>query len=790
MKSDDVIQCSNDSWDFAINHRLTRGLNVHPTADDLILYLALKAVEFQLPPQINRFSDLSAQWHEEIDRTFGSYQQACVAVNQLLLALHQLSAIAHCCHQSPIGKKLPAALYVHISALNRLDPLLRLYEHLARQALNPPPPTTLIKFHTDKPIISYLFYPDFDTDAHPDLATSYQVLVPRGRVNFSNYTNSNNPPILHRKETFVAADYPLYESFNQLTKMEEKLGLLSKKTRLYSSIGTRQGWLNHLARFGVAIQDHQVVYLSDQELETVRITPRIERHKAAIIRKSLSRPVRLALEAGLFRENSSFFDYGCGYGGDLKQISDRGYLSAGWDPYYSPETPQVVSEIVNLGYVINVIECQVERREALIRAWELTQRVLIVAAQILIDDCDRGIIAYGDGVITNRNTFQKYYQQEELKIYIDQVLNVDSIPIDLGVYVVFRDESEAEDFRASRFRSRVSSPRICAQVKRFEEYQELLQPLIEFLCDRGRLPVGAELQQTSEIEAEFGTIKRAFKVIMQATNSPEWEQVADRRRQDLLVYLALSHFGKRRKLSDLSEQVKNDIKGLFGSYKKACALADVMLYSMGNPDIIAECCYNSDIGQKRQNSLWVHISALEKLDPLLRVYEGCAHRTIGRLEGTTLIKFHIKTPKITYLFYPDFDTNPHPVLQTKMAIDLRDLQVSYRSYQGANAPILYAKEAFVTPDYPSYQKFAKLTSQEQDWGLLDDKSAIQTLGGWLKCLEEHCAEIRGHRVYWRSDADPYQVKLIKSARRNRRQKSQSVTDHTGTENGDTTPSEE
>jgi hypothetical protein len=31
-------------------------------------------------------------------------------------------------------------------------------------------------------------------------------------------------------------------------------------------------------------------------------------------------------------------------------------------------------------------------------------------------------IAYGDGVITSRNTFQKYYDQEELKLYIDQVL--------------------------------------------------------------------------------------------------------------------------------------------------------------------------------------------------------------------------------------------------------------------------------------------------------------------------------------------------------------------------------
>jgi hypothetical protein len=35
--------------------------------------------------------------------------------------------------------------------------------------------------------------------------------------------------------------------------------------------------------------------------------------------------------------------------------------------------------------------------------------------------------------------------------------------------------------------------------------------------------------------------------------------------------------------------------------------------------------------------------------------------------------------------------------------------------------------------------------------------------GWLKCLEVHCAELRGHRLVWRKDADPYHVKLVRSA---------------------------
>jgi len=45
---------------------------------------------------------------------------------------------------------------------------------------------------------------------------------------------------------------------------------------------------------------------------------------------------------------------------------------------------------------------------------------------------------------------------------------------------------------------------------------------------------------------------------------------------------------------------------------------------------------------------------------------------------------------------------------------------------------------------------------------LEDWKQISERRGWLKCLEEHCAELKGHRVVWQKDADPYQVKLVRS----------------------------
>ena len=458
--------------------------------------------------------------------------------------------------------------------------------------------------------------------------------------------------------------------------------------------------------------------------------------------------MRLAVEAGLFCPGTTYFDYGCGHGADIDYLQRLGFTSGGWDPHFRPDQPQLPADVVNIGYVINVIEDTAERRQALLKAWSLTQKVLIVAAQVLIDDQQHGVIAYGDGIITRRHTFQKYFQQEELKAYIAQVLGVDAIPLALGIYVVFRDQNQAETFRSSRFRSRATAPPIRLKVNQFEHHRARLQPLMDFYTERGRLPAPPEMEDETwaDLQSQFGSLKRAFQIILQATTPEAWADIADKRRQDLLVYLALSQFGQRPKFKHLSPPLQADVKALFGSYQQACTAADLMLISLGQPALLADRCRQSPIGQQRPQSLWVHVSALDQLDPLLRLYEGCAARTIGRPEQTTLIKFHLQKPQITYLFYPDFDQDPHPALHTSMAIGLRDLQVRYRDYDPDNPPLLHQKHQTLTPDYPGYAKFLKLSQQEERWGLLKDMAAILDRRGWQHCLHRHGTELRGHRL--------------------------------------------
>jgi DNA phosphorothioation-associated putative methyltransferase len=472
----------------------------------------------------------------------------------------------------------------------------------------------------------------------------------------------------------------------------------------------------------------------------------VDRHRAAMTRVELSRPVRLAIESGIITPITTIFDYGCGIGGDVHRLKSSGYQCDGWDPYYFPDVEVRSADIVNLSYIINVIEDPAERDRALAHAWELTGQVLIVAAQILVNDL-RGVLAYGDGILTKRNTFQKYYQQVELKEYIDRVLTVDAVPIGLGVFLVFRSEAQAETFRAARLYTRMSTPRVQIESKRFEDYQEQLAPLMEFVSERGRIPIKGELATEAEFVREFGSFKRAFQIVLTATDEAEWDTIAYQRSLDLQVYLALAHFGKGRSIKKLSSTIRADIKAFFGSYNEACEVADRLLFKIGEPGIIKQSCLQSKIGKLLPTALYIHISALNEIDSKLRLYEGCASRNIGWTEDANIIKFHTEKPSISYLYYPDFETVEHPKLQWAMIVDLRDLSLKFRDYSDyENPPILHRKETFLSPNHPLYSKFAKFTKAEEKAGLFSETSTIGTQRGWAQRLETCGVQIKNHRL--------------------------------------------
>ena len=469
--------------------------------------------------------------------------------------------------------------------------------------------------------------------------------------------------------------------------------------------------------------------------------------KTAISRWSLSRPVALGVEDGLISKKRSFFDYGCGRGGDIRRLYDMGIEVSGWDPAYFPEEERTPADVVNLGYVTNVIEDLEERAVVLYAAWSLARRLLIVSARL---DWEAGQVAgnyQGDGIVTRKQTFQKFYTQEELRDWIRTVLDHDVVAAAPGIFYLFRDPSEEQAFVASRVVRRQPRPTVRFSESEFKANKTLLQPLMGFVSERGRFPVDEELAEGPDIKNVFGSIARAFALVRRVTGADEWDAIRRRRTEDTLVYLALAAFPKRPRFSALPTELRNDVRAFFGTYKKACEQADTLLYAAGDLAAVSAACERAAVGKLLPDALYIHQTALTHLPSLLRVYEGCGRQLAGAVEGVTLIKLSRNKAKISYMVYPDFDRVGHPALAESFIADLPHLELHHRNFRrSANPPVLHRKELFVAKDHPCYSRFARLTANEERLGLLDARRPIGTQLEWTAVLADHGVSIHGHRL--------------------------------------------
>jgi DNA phosphorothioation-associated putative methyltransferase len=475
--------------------------------------------------------------------------------------------------------------------------------------------------------------------------------------------------------------------------------------------------------------------------------PPILRPKTAIRRGDLSRPVKCLLRDGLLDRSLSLFDYGCGRGEDLDLLAAEGYPCAGWDPAYRPDAPRHEADVVNLGYVLNVIENPEERAATLRQAWLLCRRLLVASAQVLMAGRGKTAVEFGDGVLTGRGTFQKIYDQGELKGYLEEQLDTEAVPAAPGVFYLFKDEAARQQFLANRFRRLPVPPRKPIAQRQFDEHRELLEALMASVTILGRLPEPDELPSAPELISRFGSLKRAFALVRRVTGDEEWDTIERRRREDLLVYLALARFRRRPALAQLPRTLQADMRAFFGTYAKACREADELLFRAGDANAVNEACQRSPVGKLLPDDLYVHRTSLDTLEPLLRIYEGCGRAYLGEVEGANLIKIHRRTGKISYLVYPDFEDDPHPALLRCVRLCLRTRKLDCYDYsESANPPILHRKETFLHPDHPLHAKFSRLTQQEERHGLLTDTAGIGTRAGWEARLRAAGLALRGHRL--------------------------------------------
>jgi DNA phosphorothioation-associated putative methyltransferase len=478
------------------------------------------------------------------------------------------------------------------------------------------------------------------------------------------------------------------------------------------------------------------------------MTTPVARHRTAMSRTALSRPLATAATDQLLKPGTSIFDYGCGRGDDLRHLQALGYDANGWDPTHRPEACRHPADIVNLGYVINVIEHPGEREQVLRNAWDLARQALIISARLSWDARPLTGQPLGDGLITRTGTFQKFYEQAELAAWIEETLGIQPHAAAPGIFYVFRDLTLAQQFianRVYRYRPRISiDPHTL-----YETHREILTPLFDFLSDHARAPRAGELTTEHEqaIQTSLGSISHGVRLIRRATPGMHWEQVTTQRKAELLIYVALSRFGRRPRFSQLGTTLAADIRALFGTYKSACVQADRLLLACGDPAMILITARNSKVGKQTPSALYVHRAALAELPPLLQVYEGCARVLTGTVEGANLIKLSVMQSQISYLKYPQFDRDAHPTLAAAVTVNLKKLTVDWRDYSRSNnPPLLHRKEEFIGSDDPRRTLYSKLTRAEHRAGLYDHPEQIGTWRGWQATLADAGLTIRGHRL--------------------------------------------
>jgi len=434
--------------------------------------------------------------------------------------------------QIPFGKRLPKAVYVYREADSDYGAeLTQLVAKLAqRHTLGNE--FNVVKFRTDELKISFLSYPRFMDVAHPCLERAVAIDLVTGRMRDTDYANNPNPPILHRKESFLPADHPRRPAFEALTRAEEEAGLYSET----ATIGFELNWERLLTSRGLAIREHCLSRKSAPS-SPAPTAPLIERHKTALRRYELSKPVRTLLEYGLLKTGMTLFDYGCGQGSDVRGLQAFGHRADGWDPVHRPDGVKQEVDIVNLGYVLNVIEDPAERVEALVDAHRLAKHLLVVSGLIRETVETKRAPQYRDGVLTQRNTFQKFFDQQELQQYIEDALDVTAVPVALGVFYVFRDPMDQQDFLSARSRRAIDWTQISARLGLgeprtlwkilYEQHKELLDQFGRLALDLSRIPTLEDYEGLTEVCERLGSAKRALRAFVQGggTEDADWDRV-------------------------------------------------------------------------------------------------------------------------------------------------------------------------------------------------------------------------------------------------------------------------
>ena len=619
------------------------------------------------------------------------------------------------------GKRVGGALYLHASAIETAASEVRARIEQA-DLLAEHQPWNVAKLQGNA--VSLLLYEPFETTAFPALLAAIRVDLDDGRVVRTDYRQRANPPILHRKETLLRPDDPRRPAFGALTRLAEEHKLFAEPHR----IGTRKAWLERVEAAGLVVQGARLLRREAVPVDVVR-------HRTAIIRRDLSQPVQMLVSHRIVTESTTVLDYGCGQGDDVAALAAGGFQAFGWDPHYAPDGPRRPADIVNLGFVLNVIEDRHERAETLMAAYGFARRALSIAVMPLGKYTFDGLKPYGDGYVTARGTFQKYFAQQELRDFIAQALGEAPVAFAPGIFVVFRDKELEQEVLLKRQARAIVRPvglrppererrGVRARPALAERIRPELDTLWAALVERGRVLDAEEFPDGlhDRLRAARLAPTRAVEICLSdPSNRDQLATAAATRREDLLIHLALTLFPGAPRYTTLARSIQRDLRAFFGSHAAAVQEANALLFSVGNADTVRDglsAAVTAGLGAMRDgNTFRMHAPALNRLPAVLRVLVGCAGVLRGGTEGADFIDIKTDGRRIAFIACTDAAARL-PIYTERTRVDLGRLRVTVDQPEGM---ILYLKGRFLPVDAPGVAEQILFDQKLIDAGIVDEE---------------------------------------------------------------------
>jgi len=491
----------------------------------------------------------------------------------------------------------------------------------------------------------------------------------------------------------------------------------------------------------------------------------VARHRTAISRPQLSAPLQAAARHGYLDGSRSVFDYGCGRGNDIAILETAGIKVSGWDPHYRPDKELQEAGVVNLGYVLNVIEDEQERRTVLSDAIKLAKQLLIISVITAQSDETSRYREYSDGVITERGTFQRYFLQEEIVEFVESVTKLEALAVGPGIFFVFVDKVEEQRFLANRRRKKhdishlltlkppAPGAKTWSDWVAFESHKHVLEQLWQRMLSLGRLPASDELPEevNTYIDQELGSVRRAAQLTQIGFDPKSFNSSRSSRIDDLTVYFALNLFNRRQPYTQLPKELQRDVNVFFQSYSAAQDLGRDLLFSVGETETIYNACLEAsqhNIGfLDGTHSLQLHSDLVEELPPPLRTYVGCAEKLYGDVDQADLVKIHIRSGKVTFLEYESFEKSATPKLILRTKVNLREREVDYFYYQDAvNSQLLYQKSKYMSGGQPGYETQRRFDQRLNKLGLFDFEGFGPPSDVFFETLEREGLRIKGRTI--------------------------------------------